>query len=181
MNFRSLSFWLAFFLVLFQLVSCQPFKEYIAQPIGKFFDWDTEVNIQFHIESDVNPDIENRDRPSPIVVRIYELMSPESFEQAEFRDIYFNDKEVLGEDFVKKHALKAFLPGTSRRDHFFLKRGTTHIGLFAEFSDYKDAKYRVVLPVDEYLTTTQNVKLFHKSMILLKREPRDRATLLHND
>ena len=153
------------------LVACQStFKEYVAQPVGKVLNWDTEVEVQFYVEPDINPDDSNENRPSPLIVRIYELADKEQFEQAKFRDIYFNDKKMLGDDFIKKHTLKALLPGTNRLDQFELKKGTAYVGFFAEFVQYKDADFRVVIPVDKYLTTRPEIRLSYHSMSLLEPE-----------
>jgi type VI secretion system protein VasD len=157
------------FLAVVLLTACQStFKEYVAQPVGKFFDWDTEVEVKFTVETDTNPDDSNNNQPSPLVVRIYELADKDQFERARFRDIYFDDKKILGDAYIKKHTLKPLLPGTTRLDQFQLKKGTAYVGLFAEFVQYKDADFRVVIPVDEYLTTTQDVRLSYHSMSLIR-------------
>ena len=150
------------------LGGCGAFKEYVVQPVGGLFDWDTEVELDFTVEADVNPDADNGDRPSPVVVRIYELSSVEAFESTGFRDLYFKDKEMLADSLLKGHKLKPLLPGTQRTDHFKLTKGSAYVGLFAEFSQYKDAKFRIVLPVDEYLTTRQRLVLSYKNMILIR-------------
>jgi type VI secretion system protein VasD len=151
------------------LTACQnTFKEYVAQPVGKMLDWDTEVEMHFAVESDTNPDDSNNNQPSPLVVRIYELADKEKFEQARFRDLYFEDKQILGDDYIKKHTLKPLLPGTERLDKFKLKKGTSYVGLFAEFVQYKDADFRVTIPVDEFLTTMQEVRVSYHSMSLIR-------------
>jgi type VI secretion system protein VasD len=155
--------------IVIALSACQStFKEYVAQPVGKILDWDTEVEVKFTVAPDTNPDDSNDNKASPLVVRVYELADKEQFEHARFRDIYFDDKKILGDDFIKKHILKPLLPGTERLDKFTLKKGTAYVGLFAEFVQYKDADFRVAIPVDEFLTTTQEVRLSYHSMSLIK-------------
>jgi len=150
------------------LSACQStFKEYVAQPVGKLFNWDTDVELQFIVEPDINPDDTNNNQPSPLVVRIYELADKEQFNHAQFRDIFFNDKKVLGDDFIKVHILKPFLPGKNRTDTFTLKKGTAYVGLYAEFVQYKDAKYSLVIPVDSYLTTRPEIRLSYHSISLV--------------
>ncbi|HEY5604599.1 MAG TPA: type VI secretion system lipoprotein TssJ [Gammaproteobacteria bacterium] len=155
--------------VVVMLAACQStFKEYVAQPVGKFFNWDTDVEVKFTVEPDTNPDDSNNNQPSPLVIRIYELAGKEKFENARFRDLYFDDKKTLADDFIKVHTLKPLLPGTTRLDKFKLKKGTAYVGLFAEFVQYKDADFRVVIPVDAYLTTTQDVRLSYHSLSLIR-------------
>ena len=156
-------------LVVLSVAACEStFKEYVVHPVGKLFDWDTEVVLNFIVEPDINPDDSNGNQPSPLVIRIYELADKEKFEHSQFRDIFFNDKKTLGDDFIKVHTLKAFLPGKSREDGFILKKGTAYVGLFAEFVQYKDAKFSLVIPVDEYLTTRPDVRLSYHSISIVK-------------
>jgi type VI secretion system protein VasD len=155
-------------LMMLALAGCQStFKEYVAQPVGKLFNWDTEVELQFTVEPDINPDDSNNNQPSPLVVRIYELADKEQYQHAQFRDIFFDDKKILGDDFIKKHVLKPFIPGKSRTDSFTLKKGTAYVGLFAEFVQYKDAKFSLVIPVDAYLTTRPEIRLSYHSISLV--------------
>lgn len=106
---------------------------------------DTDVTIRFIADADVNPDDKNR--PSPLFVRLYELKSPQQFERANFIDLYERDKEVLGADMLAKQTLKRLKPGDERKDKLVLSTQTRYVGLMAEFFQYQKAKFKIVIPV----------------------------------
>ncbi|TQV76416.1 type VI secretion system lipoprotein TssJ [Aliikangiella marina] len=116
-----------------------------CQTVGKTLNLDTDVLLTFDVQADVNPD--DTKTPSPLFVRFYELKSNSVFEKAEFIDLYERDKEVLGPDLIAKQELKRLTPGEKREQTFVLNPETQYIGLFAEFYDYADSKYRLVVPV----------------------------------
>ena len=125
--------------------------------VGGMFGADTDLTISFKVESDINPD-ENK-IPSPLFVRMYELKSPKLFKKANFIDIYENDKDTLGADFVVVQKLKRLKPGENRENSFVLDKKTRFVGLYAEFLNYKNAKYKMIVPVVQHdvIGTTINV------------------------
>ena len=46
-----------------------------------------------------------------------------------------------------KHKLKLIKPGENRIDQFVLEPETKFVGLYAEFLNFKTAKYKVIIPV----------------------------------
>lgn len=115
--------------------------------VGGVLKLDTDLKLQFDIDGNINPD-ENR-RPSPVFVRLYELTSPTAFNKADFIDLYERDEEMIGGDLIKKQVLRPLAPGEIREERMVLQPGTTHVALYAEFSQYRDAKYKVVFAVTE--------------------------------
>jgi type VI secretion system protein VasD len=113
--------------------------------VGGVFKLDTDLKLAFKAEADINPD--DKKRPSPLFLRMYELKSTKQFEKANFIDLFERDKEVLGADLVAKQTLKRLRPGDERTDRFVLKPDTRYVGLFAEFLQYKDAKFKILVPV----------------------------------
>ncbi len=113
--------------------------------VGGWFKLDTDLVLTLNADADINPD--DKKRPSPLFVRMYELKSTKQFAKANFIDIYERDTEVLGADMVAKQMLKRLKPGDHRKDSFVLKPETRYVGLLAEFLQYKDAKFKVIIPV----------------------------------
>lgn len=113
--------------------------------IGGVFKADTDLELTYHADADINPD--DKKRPSPLFLRMYELKSTKQFEKANFIDLFERDSEVLGADLVAKQTLKRLRPGDDRTDHFVLKPETRYVGVFAEFLQYKNAKYKMLIPV----------------------------------
>jgi type VI secretion system protein VasD len=97
------------------------------------------------LNTNINPD--DSKRPAPLFVRLYELKSDKQFSNANFIDLYERDKEVLGADMIAKQRLKRIAPGETRKDEYVLDTQTRYVGLFAEFSQYKDASFKIIIPV----------------------------------
>lgn len=115
--------------------------------VGGLLNLDTDLTLTFLAEADVNPD--DNKTPSPLFVRLYELKSPNMFNKANFIDIFERDAEVLGADMVSKQRLRHIRPGETRKTEFVLGKETKYVGLYAEFLQYKNAKYKIVIPVDQ--------------------------------
>ena len=113
--------------------------------VGGVFNADTDLKLALKADADINPD--DKKRPSPLFLRMYELKSTKQFEKANFIDLFERDSEVLGADLVAKQTLKRLRPGDERTDRFVLKPETRYVGIFAEFLQYKDAKFKVLVPV----------------------------------
>lgn len=128
-------------LVSMSLISCTS----VNSKVGGMLNLDTDLLVTFNVDSDINPDEKNR--PSPLFVRMYQLKSPKMFNKADFINLYERDKEVLGADLVTKHKLKRFKPGESREELFVLDENTQFIGLYAEFLRYRNATYKLIIPV----------------------------------
>ncbi len=117
----------------------------INTSVGGFFNMDTDLEIKFKVDSDVNPDDDRK--PSPLFVRMYQLKSTKMFSRANFIDLYEKDKEVLGADMISKQKLRRIKPGESRNENFVLNKETRYIGLYAEFLQYKKAAFKLLIPV----------------------------------
>lgn len=113
--------------------------------VGAYLNLDTDLKIEFVAASDMNPD--DQGTASPLFIRMFELKSTALIDKADFLDIYEQEAKVLGADLVKSHRLKYFEPGESRTEQFVLDSKTAYVGLFAEFSRFRDAEYKLVFPV----------------------------------
>lgn len=140
MNFHGINK-LLFAAAMLLLTACQSDKS----TFGGYFDLDTDLKIEFKVDSNINPD--EFGRPSPLFIRMYELKSNKMLKNADFLDIYENDKEKLGADLVASHKLKRFKPGENRVEQFVLDPETRFVGLYAEFLNFKQAKYKLTIPV----------------------------------
>ncbi len=114
------------------------------------FNLDTDLRLEFEVASNINPD--ERQSPSPVFVRLYELRSDKRFAQGDFFDLYHDAKAVLGDDLISSKELHRLVPGETRSERLVLNPETRYVALFAEFYQYKDARNKVVFAV-----TPQNV------------------------
>jgi len=140
-----------------------------CQTVGETLNLDTDVMLSIEVEANVNPDESNK--PSPLFLRFYELQSNKVFENADFVDLYEKDSELLGGDLIAKQELKRVTPGESRKENFVLKPETRYIAVYAEFFDYNDSKFRVVVPVENnnVFQDKVKIKISGNQMSLLKR------------
>lgn len=123
------------------LLSCNT----VNSQVGKMLNLDTDLKLTFKVAADINPD--DKKTPSPLFIRLYELKSPKVFERATFLELFERDKEVLGGDMLGKQQLKRIKPGEDVELSFVVDEKTQFVGLFAEFLQYKNSNYRVVIPV----------------------------------
>lgn len=113
--------------------------------VGGLLNLDTDLALTFLADADINPD--DSKTPSPLFIRMYELKSTKMFDKANFIDVYESDAETLGADMIAKQRLKHIRPGEEREVSFVLNKETKYVGLFAEFLRYKNAGFKLVIPV----------------------------------
>ena len=136
--------------------------------VGGLLDLDTDFKLSFIADKDLNPD--DADVPSPVIIRMYELKSTKLFKNANFIDLYERDTEVLGKSMIVKQALKAIKPNEKNERSFVLSKDTAYIGLYVEFLQYENAKYKVTLPVAQtnVVSSSATVQLSGNRIIVLQ-------------
>ncbi len=141
----------------------------INSSVGSLFNMDTDLEIKFKVDADVNPDDDKK--PSPLFVRMYQLKSTKMFSRANFIDLYEKDKEVLGADMISKQKLRRIKPGESRNENFVLNKETRYIGLYAEFLRFKKSSYKLLIPVvpTNVIGTTEEVLIAGNKLIHLSK------------
>jgi type VI secretion system protein VasD len=136
--------------------------------VGGYLNLDTDVKIDFIVDSDINPD--DLGNASPLFVRMYELKSTTLMQKADFLDIYENDKKVLGADLIKAHKLKRFAPGENRSEKFVLDEKTGYVALYGEFNNFSNAKFKLIFPVvaNNVFRNNVTVQISGDSLILVE-------------
>ncbi len=94
---------------------------------------------------DVNPD--GKGRPSPIVVRIYQLKTEAEFAKADFFAIYDREKEVLGAALITREEY-TLAPGDNQELKFEVARDARFLGVLAAYRD-PSAHWRALSPAPE--------------------------------
>ena len=130
-----------FSVLVIALTACQSMNG----AVGGYLGLDTDLQIDFVVDADINPD--ELGKASPLFIRMYELQSTKMMKKADFIEIYERDKEVLGADLLASHKLKHFKPGEKRTEHFVLSEKTKYVALYSEFLDFRDSKYKLIIPV----------------------------------
>jgi type VI secretion system protein VasD len=94
---------------------------------------------------DINPD--SNLRPSPLVIRVYELSAGNDFEASEFFGLYDNAEKVLGNHLISSVDI-VVLPGKAHEHVMSLSPKTRYIGVMAEFRDIQNADWRLLAEAD---------------------------------
>ena len=102
------------------------------------------LSINIIASSGINPDA--RSRPSPVVVRMYELKASAQFESADFLSLYDKDQAVLGADIVVRDEF-VLQPGEKKAIHKPLLADTKFIGVVAAFRELERARWRALVAV----------------------------------
>ncbi|HUD32911.1 MAG TPA: type VI secretion system lipoprotein TssJ [Variovorax sp.] len=107
-------------------------------------------------------------RPSPVVVRIYELKAAAPFESADFVMLFDKDQATLGGDVV---ARDEFVLGP--RESTAIRRDLTadskFIAVMAAFRDLERAKWRAVVPVVAGQDNALSVRLETSTVSIVRR------------
>ena len=96
------------------------------------------------VDARANPDA--RGRPSPVVIRVYELKSLAAFNNADFFALFEKESETLGGDLVGREEFQLD-PGETRPYQRQLQPDTKFIGVVAGFRDIEHARWRESAPV----------------------------------
>lgn len=130
------------------------------------FDLDTDLKVVLIAGKDINPD--EKHSPSPLYIRLYELTSEHAFNKADFLELYEKDDALLGKDLIAKRELNRLVPGESQEESFVLDPKTRYVALFAEFFEYKNAKYKVIFPVTSknVIKNTVRIELTGNTMLV---------------
>lgn len=92
----------------------------------------------------VNPDLSGR--PSPVVVRTYELRALGAFNSADFFSLFERESETLGSDLVGREEYD-LRPGETRPYKRQLQPDTKFFGVVAAFRDLENSRWRQAVPV----------------------------------
>jgi len=92
----------------------------------------------------VNPDLNGR--PSPVVVRIYQLNAPDPFSQASFFQLYEKDAETLGGTALGRQEL-ILQPAGVQSIAAARNAEATHLGVVVGYRKYDEAQWRAITPL----------------------------------
>jgi len=94
--------------------------------------------------ADLNPSATQR--PSPLVLRIYELRSDAAFSKADFIALYQSEQATIGPDLVLKDEF-VVSPGETRPYERTLSIETRYLAVFGAYRNVERAVWRVITAV----------------------------------
>jgi type VI secretion system protein VasD len=116
----------------------------------------THITITIETAGDINPNIEGR--PSPLVLRIYQLKSSSNFKKADFMSLYEKDASFLGNGLLKKEEI--FLKSNEKRNILYeAEAGTSSVGLMAVFRNYEQSQWKATTTVSPHKFNQINVSI----------------------
>jgi type VI secretion system protein VasD len=108
------------------------------------------TRAQLVVSTDVNPDASGR--PSPIVVRLFQLKADGEFTAADFFALYEREKETLATTLVAREEY-VLTPGETRKLDLALNPEARFIGAVAAYRDIRGAHWRALTQAPEKTLT----------------------------
>lgn len=116
----------------------------------------TKVNLKLTGSDQLNPDLNGR--PSPVVVRLFELKHPVTFENADFFSLYERAKESLAPDLVASEEIE-LRPGETIDLKLSVEEGSRYVGILAAYRDLPETKWRYTVRVTPVEVTEADLTL----------------------
>lgn len=120
------------------------------------------TTLNFVAAKNLNPDIETR--PSPVVVKVFELASRGAVETADFFSLYSDYEAILGPELLNKEEL-VFNPGQKLTYERELNKNTRFIAVLVAYQDIENSRWRDVIAVnpksyDEFSVYLEKLSVF---------------------
>jgi len=106
------------------------------------------------VDPTTNPDVQGR--PSPVIVRVYELKSPTTFNGADFFSLFDKEQETLGGDLIGREEYQ-MRPAETKPYRRQLQPDTKFIGVAAAFRDLEHSQWRQAVAVPPKRTATVSI------------------------
>jgi type VI secretion system protein VasD len=103
----------------------------------------TKARMTVIAQADVNPDATGR--PSPVVVRVYQLQQDAKFSNADFFALFDDEQQALGSDLLARDEI-TLAPGERKEVQVEVKGEAKFLGAIAAFRDIRNSQWRVVKP-----------------------------------
>jgi type VI secretion system protein VasD len=122
------------------------------------------IDLSVASQSNVNPD--HSGRPSPIIVKMYELRGDLSFKQSDFQSLFQEPVQTLGADLIAADEL-LFVPGEARHVIYEPMPETRFVGIVGGFRQMERAQWRAIAPIDPEKINLVPLELNDVSLILV--------------
>lgn len=110
----------------------------------------TAVKGSIVASSTVNPD--RTGRPSPVVLKVFELKSLAAFDKFDFFSLFERDKETLGSELAAREDF-TLQPGERKEFARKVNAETRYVGVIAAFRDIERATWRASFQLPANKTT----------------------------
>ena len=103
------------------------------------------IDLAVASQPNVNPD--HSGRPSPVVIKMYEMRGDLAFKQSDFQTLFASPMQALGADLVAADEI-VFVPSEAKTISYEPMPETKFVGIVAGFRQMDRAHWRIVVPVD---------------------------------
>jgi len=101
------------------------------------------INLTFQASQSINPSESNR--PSPVVVRVYQLKDDAAFRAATYEKLFDDDVALLEKDLIHRTPL-TIRPGDQTTVSVPFSQEIRFVGIVAFFRQYDNTQWRIVIP-----------------------------------
>ncbi|MCV6611435.1 MAG: type VI secretion system lipoprotein TssJ [Amphritea sp.] len=108
-------------------------------------------------------------RPSPTVVRVYQLRKEVDFNEASFFDLYDQDKMLLAADLLSREEL-IIAPGTVVNRQLLVDAEARFVAIMAAFQDTNNSVHKQIQPVRSDADTVLVAHLSGNSLVVTSDE-----------
>ena len=126
----------------------------------------TRISSQVLASFEVNPDANNR--PSPLVIRIYELKSITAFNDADFFKLYDEEEATLGGDLLSREEFE-LSPGQGREVTRKAHDKARYFAVVAAFRNIDQARWRASSALELNSNNTLIVRINKHSVTINNR------------
>jgi type VI secretion system protein VasD len=104
---------------------------------------EAKAKVALSAAADVNPDAAGK--PSPVVVRVYQLKGDAAFSGADFFALFDDEMKVLGPELIGREEY-VLTPSEKRTVELAVLKTAKYVGVIAAFRDIRNSQWRVVVP-----------------------------------
>jgi len=101
----------------------------------------TKAKMTVAAVAEINPDAGGR--PSPVVIRVYQLKDDAAFSDADFFAIFDDEAATLGSALLMREEF-VLTPGDRRQVELPVSREARFVGVVAAFRDIRNAQWRAL-------------------------------------
>lgn len=103
------------------------------------------VKLTMQATPNVNPD--QRGRPSPVSLKLFELKSLSSFERADFFSLFDRERETLGPELVARDEF-VMKPGDKIAQERKVPPDAKFLGVVVGYRDLERSQWRLSIPIE---------------------------------
>jgi len=104
---------------------------------------EAKAKVALAASADINPDASGK--PSPVVVRVYQLKGDVAFNGADFFALYDDEMKVLGPELIGREEY-LLTPTEHRTVELVVPKTAKFVGIIAAYRDIRNSQWRVVIP-----------------------------------